>query len=43
MFVILQNLPSAIAVTAYFGVDNIETRLTGEIFEILWSSVSPGA
>ena len=36
----LQDSPSAIAFTTNFGVDNVKARGTGEIFEILESSVS---
>lgn len=34
-------LPLAIAVTAYFRVDDIEARAAGEILQVLWSPVSP--
>ena len=37
------NIPGPVAIAADFGVDDIESRLAGKIFEILQGPVSPVA
>jgi hypothetical protein len=33
------HLPSAIAVAANFGVDDVQSRLAGEVFQVLYIEV----
>ena len=37
------NIPGPVAIAADFGVDDIESRLAGKIFEVLQGPVSPVA
>lgn len=37
----IDNLPFAIPVTPYFGVDDVKARAAGKIFQVLRSQVSP--